>query len=552
MKPKLRHRFNLRVPMRDGVTLSANVTEPAEGGPFPVLLTRTPYGKSGEPAAKGGVTFAGKGYACVQMDVRGRGDSEGEFEPYRNDGPDGHDAIEWLAAQPWCTGAVGTYGGSYPGQIQWLAALERPVHLKAMVVAVSPSDPFVEWPTGAPSPMHVCWHRMTDGRALQYVEQVEWMDVYRHLPLETMDEAAGFRSKNWRRDLAHPTLDGYWEPLRYQHRFAEIDVPVLHVSGWYDDEQIGTPLNFAGMRAGAASEAARTAQRLLMGPWGHHINSARQVGEVDFGPDALIDLEGTMARFFDHHLKGEANGVEAEAPARIFLMGANVWRDEPEWPPPGVEFTDYFLRGDGSANSRFGDGRLTGEAPEGDEPPDAYRHDPMRPVPFLTDPLSNQIGGPDDYSAVEQRGDVLCYTTEPLAEDLTVIGPVRLELFAASSAPDTDFCAKLVDVHPGGFCQRLCDGVVRARYREGMDHEVPLEPGSVERFEIDLWNTSQVFGTGHRIRLEVASSAFPKYPRNLGTGGPLGAETDPVVAENHVWHTAVRPSKLVLPVVPRG
>ena len=547
-----RREFNVRIPMRDGATLSADVTRPSGQDPVPAILLRTPYNKNEPRLADLGARAAERGYAFVATDVRGRGDSDGAFDPYRADGRDGHDAIEWLAERAWCDGRVATMGGSYLGRIQWLTALERPPHLAAMIVAVTPSDPFVEWPTGTHGPMHLCWFRLVDGRLAQNVAPVDWMRAYEHLPLATMDEAAGFHCAHWRRDLEHPTLDDHWEPLRYQHRLGEVDLPVLHVSGWYDDEQIGTPLNFAGMAAAAPTERARRGQRLLMGPWGHQVNRDRRLGDVDFGPDAVIDLEGAQFRFLDHFVKGEDNGVGGEPPVRIFVMGANVWRDEEAWPLPDTVWTPFHLRSGGAANSRFGDGTLSMESPAADESPDVYLSDPAHPVPFLTSPTSDQIGGPDDYAAVEQRGDVLVYSTEVLGEDLEVTGPVRLELFASSSALDTDFAAKLVDVHPGGFCQRLCDGIVRARYREGMDREILLVSGEVVPMEVDLWSTSHVFRAGHRIRLEVASSAFPKYDRNLQTGEPLATGTRMEVAENRVWHTPSWPSRLILPVIPAG
>ncbi len=291
-------RYNLRVPLQDGLTLAADVVLPA-GGPAPAVVQRTPYGRSGERQSARAEAFARGGYAYVLVDVRGRGDSDGAFVPYRNDGPDGADVIDWVAAQDWCDGAVATHGGSYPGRIQWLTALHRPAALAAMVCLVTPSDPFVEWPTGVPDPMSVHWFRMTDGRAIQYTGDTDWMSVYAHRPLLTMDEAAGFVSPNWREEVRHTTLDEWWEPVRYQHRIGELDLPVLHISGWYDDEQIGTPANFAAMTA-----AGRAGQRLLMGPWGHAVNTTRKLGEIDFGPDALIDLDAYVLAFLDERVRG--------------------------------------------------------------------------------------------------------------------------------------------------------------------------------------------------------------------------------------------------------
>jgi len=534
-------RFNIRVPLRDGVTLSADLTFPSEL-PAPAVVIRTPYGKSGEMQSKRAAAFAKAGFVAVLVDVRGRGDSDGEWSPYRNDGVDGYDVIEWAAAQDWCTGAVATHGASYGGRIQWLTALEKPPSLRAMVCVVAPSDPFVEDPSGVPGPMHLNWFRLVDARVPQYRDILDWMSVYRHRPLVTMDEAAGFVSPHWREQLEHQTLDEWYEPMRYQHRIGEIDVPVLHVSGWYDDEEIGTPLNFSLL-----SRAGRGEQRLLMGPWGHAVNSTRTLGEVDFGPSALIDLDAYVFTFLDEHLRGTSPS-SPQAPVRIFVMGAGAseWRDESSWPPASAASYVWNLSSGGRANSRFGDGRLVAESAVEGEPFDEWTHDPSRPVPFITDASSAQIGGPDDYSGVETRGDVLVYTTSPLDAPLELIGPVRLRAFVSTTAADTDVMAKLLDVHPNGFVQRLCDGMVRLRYRSGMSSVSLPEPGEVYEIEVVMWDTCVRIDAGHCIRLEVASSAFPKYAVNLGTGGDLATETECVVATNRIWHTPDRPSQLLI------
>lgn len=545
--------YNVRVPMRDGVELSANVFRPVEsreGVRFPVILSRTPYNKVAEVRFKAGNYYAQNGYVFVWLDVRGRGDSDGRFVPYRSEGQDGYDAIEWCAAQAWSTGKVGTFGGSYPGMIQWLAALEKPPHLATMIVLVSPSDPFVEWPNGVHGPMHLCWLHLVSGRLSQNIDVQDWDTVYRHLPLLSMDEASGRPDPVWREELGHQTRDEFWEPLYYQDKFDRIDLPVMHVSGWYDDEQIGTPLNFQGMTSHGATELARKSQKLLMGPWGHEVNASRTLGEVDFGPEAVIDLRNAFVRWFDCWLRGEENGVRSEPPVRIFVMGENRWRDEFEWPPARARFTPYYLHSGGRANSRFGDGSLS-TAPPAAESADHYHSDPNRPVPFLTDPRSSQIGGPDDYAAVERRDDVLVYMTPPLEEDLEVTGSVRCTLYAASSVRDTDFMAKLVDVHPSGFVQRLCDGMVRARYRNGNDRVELIEPGQVYRYEIDVWNTAQVFLKGHRVGLEIASSAFPKYDRNAQTGEDLATETTLLPADQTIYHDADHPTAIILPIIPK-
>jgi uncharacterized protein len=553
---QVRIEFDQRVPMRDGITLSADVYKPlgrsGEPGRFPVILTRTPYLKLSEGILMVANYFAERGYVFVAMDVRGRGDSEGKFIPYFNEGQDGYDAIEWCAEQPWSDGNVGTIGSSYPGVIQWLAALQQPPHLKAMVVRVAPSDPFVETPTGVPSPMSLCWLHFVSGRFNQMMEAVNWEGVYEHLPLVTMDERAGRRIPHWKAEIEHAQLDDFWQPVCYQHKFERVNVPALHISGWYDDEQIGTPLNFMGMQASAATAEARKGQRMLMGPWGHVVNKDSKLGEVDFGPQALIDLRGEELRWFNRWLRGYSSDVGLDdAPVRIFVMGANSWRDEREWPLARTRWTPFYLHSGGCANSRFGDGTLTTLLPKADEHTDNYRYDPARPVPFITEPTSSQIGGPDDYSAIEHRDDVLVYITEPLAEDTEVTGPIQVDLYASSSAPDTDFMAKLLDVWPTGLRQRLCDGMVRARFRDGMDKPALIEPGKIYHYAIDCWNTSQVFKAGHRIGLEISSSAFPKYDRNLNTSAPLGVTTEMEVAEQRIYHDAEHPSAVVLPVIPR-
>ncbi|WP_019123198.1 CocE/NonD family hydrolase [Brevibacillus massiliensis] len=546
---------DVRVPMRDGITLSADIYRPRTPGRYPAIVVRTPYIKTTKEIHQNGTHYASHGYAVVCMDVRGRGDSDGEFVPYRNEAADGYDSIEWAAAQPWCTGDVGTMGGSYLGRIQWLTALTQPPHLKTMICSVSPSDPFVEWPTGVPTPHHLCWLYMTSGRVMQNVDVVDWESIYWHLPLATMDELTGRRLTAWKEEMEHPYLDDWWKEICYQTRFDQIDLPVLHISGWYDDEQVGTPLNYMGMTQRAASEQARRNQKLLMGPWPHQINASSKLGELDFGPDSVIDLKGYQLRWFDYWLKGVENGIMQEPPVRLFVMGENKWRDEQEWPLARTNWTKYYLHSLGRANSRFGDGWLSPQPPHaaGVEEAgwDQFLYDPRDPVPFITEATSSQIGGPDDYSVIEQRDDVLVYTTEPLTEDVEVTGPIKMELFASSSATDTDFTVKLLDVWENGFAQRLTDGMVRARFREGLENPSLIEPGNIYRYEVDCWNTSHVFLKGHSIRVEVSSSAFPKYDRNLNTGAPLGQTEKMLVAEQTVYHDPEYPSAILLPVIAR-
>jgi putative CocE/NonD family hydrolase len=385
---------------------------------------------------------------------------------------------------------------------------------------------------------------------LQHVEETDWPSIFWHLPLLTMDEAAGFHSPYWRKHLQTPISDGsYWDAVRYQRRMTSVDVPVLHISGWYDDVQRGTTENFTRMTTPGVDDGIRGKQSLLMGPWDHRLTMTRErrLGPIDFGADAEMDLRGYEFDWLDGVL-GDGPGVP---PVRVFVMGQNAWRDEQEWPLARTRWTEYHLASDGNANTRHGDGRLS-EAPAGGVDSDTFAYDPADPVPFLSDHASSmQIGGPDDYAEVEERADVLVYTTPVLDADVEVTGPVRAVLHVSTSARDTDFTAKLVDVHPDGFCQRICDGLVRARFRNGYDEaEQLVEPEAVFEVEIDMWSTSHTFLDGHAIRLEVSSSAFPKYDRNLNTGGSIATETEMVVATNRVWHSADAPSRLILPVIP--
>lgn len=537
------------IPLRDGVRLSADLYRPVSGSPVPALVVRTPYGKNTMAWVETARYFAHRGYAFVVVDVRGRGDSEGQFEPYFQEGADGYDTVEWVAQQGWCTGKVGTLGGSYLGRIQWLTALLRPPHLAAMSVSVTPSDPFVEWPTGVPTPHHLAWLFMTSGRQMQRSDAVDWERVYDHLPLISMDEAAGRPLAIWKQEFAHPSLDDYWKRICYQTRYDEIDLPILHISGWYDDEQVGTPRNFAGMTEYGRTERARRSQKLIMGPWGHAINTTQRLGELDFGPQSLIDLRGVQLRWFDYFLKGEDNGIVHEPPVSLFVMGINTWRQEREWPLARATYAKYYLHSSGHANSLYGDGELSVARPA-QEPPDGYVYDPERPVPFITEMVSSQIGGPDDYAAIERRDDVLVYSSPVLTEAIEVTGPIVVELYASSDATDTDFMAKLVDVWPSGFAQRITDGMVRARFRDGMERPELIEPGKVYRYEIDCWYTSHVFLPGHRLRLEIASSAFPKYDRNPNTGDALGLYTRLKQAAQRIYHQEQYPSALILPIVP--
>jgi uncharacterized protein len=546
--------YDQRVEMRDGVTLSADVFRPDAPGRFPVILVRTPYDNASPGYAAQGMFWAKRGYAFVVQDVRGRGESDGEFYPLVHEAEDGYDTQTWCGTKSWSNGNVGTTGGSYLGWTQVYPAGLRNPYLKAMVAIVTPPDPWRNFPLqfGVIQPTTVSWLAYISGKTLQDTSHIDLMEAYRHLPLRDMDLSFGRNIRAWRDWIDHPRLDDYWRRQSFQERLLEATVPILHVSGWYDDVLVGTTENFVNLTTRATTPEARRKQWLLVGPWGHHVNVGRRIGDIDFGPEALIDLDGLQVRWFDHWLKGDDNGIESTPRVRLFVMGENRWKDENEWPMERTRFARYFLHSGGRANSRLGDGALDTDSP-GEEPADSYRYDPKDPVPFITEPNFSQIGGPDDYQAVERRDDVLVYTTAALGEPLEICGPLRVKLFAASSARDTDWTAKVLDVHPGGFAQRLNDGIVRARFRSSLEREELLEPKRVSEYDIDCWSTCTLLEVGHRLRVEISSSAFPKFDRNLNTGGPIGVESESaaVVADQSVFHDRERASYLLLPVIAR-
>jgi putative CocE/NonD family hydrolase len=548
----VRAEYDRRVPMRDGITLSADVYRPATPGRFPVILERTPYDNSRVSRLEIGRFLASHGYVYVTQDVRGRGDSDGSFYPLRFEVHDGYDTQTWAGTQPWSAGTVGTTGASYMGWTQvYPGGLNNP-YLGAMVAIATPPDPVRNFPFqfGAISPSTVSWVITVSGRTLQDISQLDLTAAYRLLPLRTIDSVLGWQSDVWRDWFDHPTLDAYWREQAYQDRLLDARVPILHVSGWYDDVLVGTLENYVGMTRHARDVATRARQHLLIGPWGHRVNTGRQLGPIDFGPTAVIDLKKVQLQWFDRWLMGIDNGVDTKPPVRIFVMGENVWRDEWEWPLARTAFVNYYLHSGGQANTAEGDGILS-RSPPTEEPPDRYRYDPADPVPFITEPEYSQLGGPDDYRPIEQRHDVLVFTGPALEEPLEVCGPLRVVLYASSSARDTDWIARVVNVHPGGYAQRLNEGVVRARFRSGLDRERLLTPGRVEAYTIDAWATCILLARGHRLRVEISSSAFPRFDTNLNTGGPIGWEERGVVAEQTVYHDRDHPSHLIVPVVPR-
>jgi len=546
----LRWQFNARVPMRDGVILAANVYRPRADGKYPVILIRTPYGKSGEH--DNAVFFAQNGYAVVAQDARGRYDSDGEWYAFKHEADDGHDSIEWAAKQPWSNGQVVTMGASYLGMDQWLAATQLSPHLAAMVVRVSPADLYREVVHPGGSFGTMVWTVAMGRRILMRRELslVPWDEVFRFMPVEGAAALAGNDTQFFHDWINHPARDDYWQAMSWRHVYPKLKVPVFNTGGWYDTFQKGTIENFQKMIAEAPA-GVRGAQRLVMGPWVHSdLGGRTQNAKPQFGEQAIIDLREKELRWLDHYVRGVKNGADAEPQVEFFVMGSNRWRKEKTWPPADSTSVKYYLRSNGKANSADGDGALSLSGPAG-EPPDRFDYDPGNPVPTDGEGKccsENIPAGPRDQRQIERRKDVLVYTTPALATDTEVTGPIKLHLFAASSARDTDWTAKLVDVAPDGFATNLTDGILRARFRHSFEKPELLEPGKVYEFVVDLGHTSNVFLKGHRIRLEISSSNFPRYSRNTNTGNIPEKDTSFSVARQTVHHNGSHTSYLVLPV----
>jgi len=554
------------VKMRDGVVLRADVYRPKGEGKFPVLLERTPYDR------RGGVDFglraAARGYAVIFQDVRGRYASEGEWYTFKHESEDGYDTVEWAAALPYSNGKVGMFGGSYVGATQMLTAIAAPPHLAGVFPVVTASNYHDGWTYQGGA--FELWFNSSwttglaqdtlnrrVGREQNPVPQWVWKLPLTSYPVLNADmENLAPYYLDW---LAHPTYDDYWKRLSIEDQHAKIQVPAYHLGGWYDIFVGGTLRNYAGIKARGGSDTARRGQRLLIGPWFHGPFNGK-TGELDFGPAARgaegksFDTDELILRWYDYVLKGIASGVEREKPVKIFVMGENAWREEDDWPLARAKSTRYYLHSSSSANSLLGDGMLDTEAPQ-TETPDHFVYNPTEPVPTRGGGLccdnDRLASGAFDQRPNEARGDVLVFTTPAFHQDFEVTGPVSLELYASSSAVDTDFTGKLVDVWPNGFAQNLTDGILRARYRNSREKPEFINPGEVYKFTIDLWATSNVFKAGHKLRLEVSSSNFPRFDRNLNTGEPAGSSTRLVKATNTIYHDRDHPSALILPVIPR-
>jgi uncharacterized protein len=559
---------------RDGVTLHADVYRPKSDAKFPVILMRTPYDKSASWAVSPGYQLATHGYVVVVQDVRGRYTSEGEWYPFRHEIEDGYDTVEWVAALPNSNGKVGMMGGSYVGATQMLAAVAHPPHLAGICPVVTASNYHDGWTYQGGA-----FEQWFDQNwTTQLATNTLWRLIAKNtnallgaptLPLthypsfnyaalpagaDSTAELAPYYL-DW---LAHPDYDAYWKQWSIEERFADIQVPALHIGGWYDIFLTGTLRNYMGIKAHGGSEAARNGQRLLI-QIGGHAGFGRKIGDVEFGDEALkFPSSTTVLAWYDFLFKGIQNefgteGAAAGKPIHVFVMGENKYHTESDWPPPEAKPTRYFLHSAGSANSLRGDGTLSSAAPK-KESPDKFTYDPANPAPTTGGPLccdaEHYEPGPRDQRASENRNDVLIYSTKPMTDDMEVTGPVTLELWAKSSAVDTDFTAKLVDVSPEGFATNLADGILRMRYRDSQEKPNLMNPDQVYKVQIDLGATANVFKKGHALRLEVSSSNFPRFDRNLNTGAVQATSKDFISATNTIFHDADHPTALVVSVMP--
>jgi uncharacterized protein len=552
------------IPMRDGVSLYADVYRPVGNERYPVIVSRTPYSTERFPSAyDAGVYFSRRGYVYVFQDVRGRHESDGRWEPFFDDERDGYDTVEWAARQPWSNGKVGMQGGSYLGQNQWRAAQAAPPSLITIFPSVASTSIYHDWIT-----LNGAWRLSfnfgwgpvrQESRIMQNpgahtvdgLHAIHYDEVQRHLPLNTMQQLVGRRANFYDDWLANPDYNAYWKPLNVEEMFAKVTVPVHTFGGWFDIFSQGTLRGYVGMSQKGPTERIRRGSNIVIGAWGH--GSTQKTGDIDFGPTAHVNEQALQLRWYDYWLKGIDNGLAAEPPVKLFVMGRNEWVLENEYPLARTEYRPFYFASGGKANSDRGDGRLTWQKPTASSPADRFRYDPNDPVPSIGG--NNCCGtptpaGPRDQRPTERRPDVLVYTSEPLSQEIEVTGPVKVVLHASSDAPDTDFVAKLVDVYPDGTSYNMAEGIVRARYRESVAASTPLTPGKVYRFEIDMVGTSVAFLTGHRIRVHITSSHFPQFDRNPNTGARFGATTEVRVAEQTIVHDADHPSHILLPVIP--
>ena len=542
--------YHIPVSMRDGVELATDVYLPNQSGKYPTLLIRDIYTNGSAVGRQKYAKFAtSNGYALVFQSVRGRYDSDGQWYPYFQEINDGDDTLSWIAEQTWSDGKVGMFGSSYLASVQWLAAVNRNPALVAIAPAVSPGNYYrdVAYPGGAFSLLsRASWGIGLVGSKTNMSFPIDWVKEIEHLPLNTLAKNLGFSVKHYQDWLEHPSDDAYWKPLNLEARANEMAVPAMNIGGWYDVFLRSTIGSYKTMTEEAATETARKGQRLIIGPWPHGWNQKTKVGDMELGDNSLIDAPSMLLEWFNYWMKGDVKpeGLKlGESPVKIYVMGENIWRDENEWPLARTEYRPFYIHVDST---------LSEKAPAVKSASIKYDYDPADPVPTIGgNIMSPKLRGPFDQKPLDGRKDILRFVTEPFSHATEITGPISAEIYASSSAPDTDFMAKLIIVKPDGSALNLVDGVIRARYREGFDKSKLIEPGKVYKYDIDMWATSYKVSPGDRIRIDITSSNFPRLARNLNTGADFAKTSKMKIANQTIHMSKKYPSKIVLPIVPK-
>ena len=540
------------VPMRDGVQLATDIYRDGTTNNGPVVLMRTPYNKNGGKVAA--VRFAAAGYIAIVQDNRGKFASEGTFIPYNNEGQDGYDAIEWIGKQSWCNGRIGMWGSSYVGATQWQAAVEHPRGLATITPTATFSSFYRNLYLGGSVRLSLIatWASGNSLKPDGATVTDDWNRTLLHLPISEVDDQMGWPVPWLEGMLTHPSPNGYWKRLDMTQDIATLKLPMQHVVGYYDffsRESVG---NFVRMQQLATDVETRKQQQLIVGPWDHGTIGKAKVGDLDFGSDAELDATGTTLEWFDRYLKLDPKVTATPiVPVRYFVMGENKWYDAESWPPAGYKETSFHLHSDGKANTRGGSGLLNQNAPAADEPTDQFKADPADPVPAcpVTDqrPLQALTWAPVDQRSIEDRHDVLVYTSEPLTAPLKFAGDARAELFVSADTPDADWVVKLIDVHPDGAAYNLTVGVLRGRFRDSELEPKLMTPGEVYKINVDLGPVAAQLASGHRLRVDICGAYFPLFDRNANTAdGIFGTST--AIATESVYHSPARPSRIILPV----
>jgi len=556
--------LNIPVPMRDGINLSADIWLPPSSrgsGPWPALLLRTIYDNQEARYIGWAREFTNRGYAVIMQDCRGRGDSDGDWIPYVCELYDGYDTHQWIGEQDWCDGNLGTFGLSYPGFTQTLPATLRSKYLKAVAPIASQQDNYGHHRVNGVIHHNVAFAFLNMlGRSMQY-ESLKHFDqdtFFFELPIDTAMEKVSNTHPYYKGVMEHEQYDEWWSSYSLRDKYPEMAIPSLFITGWFDSLSNENFKLFNGWTKKAKTEDARSKTKLIIGPWSHQIAPWGRVpmgknGEYadrTFGKQALSDVIEMHMHWYDQRLKGIDTGVDEEAPIKLFVMGKNTWRDEYEWPLERTEWTKFYLSSAGNAVD--GGGGLHPEIKTSDQTSDSFIYDPGNPVPSLGSQYQTyDFCGPHDRSHIQRRPDVLTFTTDVLTEDMEITGPISATIWASSDAKDTDFTATLTDLEPDGKAIALCEGIVRARFRNGTENPQMMVPGEIYKFEIDMWNTSNSFIKGHRIRIEISSSNFPRYNRNLNSGNPIASDIDITLANQTVYHGIQYPSYINLPVIPK-